>query len=251
MSTFNEFCYGAFGGLIGQILCYPFDTIKTRLQYSNYNNNTKFLFKNIYKNGLKNHSLNLYKGLPSPLISVIVEKSLLFSSYNIVKRDNISPFYSGLLAGVITTLTVTPFERIKVRSQINNTDTLQTIKNIIKLDSISSFYRGWTATLFREVPGYGLYFYVYEKMKRDNNNLLYSFLTGSSCGITAWIFIYPSDPIKTVMQNDNIGFLESTKKIYNSSGILGFYKGYSWGLIRAGILHGGVFMGYEGIKNMF
>lgn len=229
MSNINEFFCGAIGGLTGQILCHPFDTIKTRKQVGDV------------------RLTNLYRGLPSPLASVVIEKSLLFSSYGFIKRYNDSAFMSGILAGIVTTFTVTPFERIKVRSQLTNIDTVKTLKNVMRNDGVLSLYRGWSAVFLREVPGYGLYFACYDYIKRKNmqQNLLTSFLTGSSCGVSAWIFIYPSDPVKTVMQNDNIGVRDSIKKIYNKYGIAGFYKGYLWGLARASILHGGVFVGYE------
>jgi hypothetical protein len=241
--TTMELISGAIAGLSAQLLCHPIDTIKTRLQ-----NNSNY---NISKDIQKNNFRTLYKGLPSPLVSVIIEKSLLFWSYDLIKNDKRSPFFSGILAGIVTTFTVTPFEYIKVNTQLSKKDSMRVLRNSISMRGFSSLYRGWSAVFIREVPGYGLYFGVYEKMKKDNMSVKYSFLTGASCGATAWLFIYPSDAIKTDMQYKNIGIRESTYRIYNSHGIKGFYNGFTWGVVRASIFHGTVFIGYEMSKKMF
>ena len=251
-----EFAYGCFGGFVGQSLCHPFDTIKTR-QQDNVNYKIKTDFQ---KNGWK----TFYRGLPSPLASVILEKSVLFSSYHIFRNNqqyNFGSFTSGILAGLMTTITVTPFERIKVKTQLdipNNQrlkrNTFNILLQVVKTDGFLSLYRGWTAMLFREVPGYGIYFSTYDLVKQhlsNHNNLKpwQAFLTGSLAGVSAWIFIMPSDPIKTIMQRDNVGGIHAINMIWKESGIKGFYRGYKACLIRAGILHGGVFMGYETAKS--
>lgn len=226
----NEFLYGCCGGFSGQLLCHPFDTIKNRYQYSN-------------TLSLK----NLYRGLPSPLLSVVLEKSILFGSYDFL-RDNIqSPFLRGLSSGLLTTAVVVPFERLKIISQIANQSTLASFKEM----TLKSLYRGWTPTLFREVPGYGIYFSVYEQFKSPHTNPIRSFGIGAACGASAWLMIYPSDPIKTLMQKDNVGIVHSIRKIYSTYGIRGFYRGFTFGIIRAALLHGGVFFGYETSKLYF
>lgn len=244
-----DFFCGCIGGLVGQLCCYPFDTIKSRYQM------TKTVY-NPWKDFRNAGFLQFYRGVSSPLVSVILEKSILFGSYGLLSsNNNNNGMINGLSSGLISTLVVVPFERIKIYAQTfherkRNRDILM---SVIKRDGILSLYRGWTATLFREVPGYGIYFTSYESYKRctgRNSLCIYeSFVLGSLCGISAWLFIYPSDPIKTRMQYYNIGFRQATKDIWMKSGVRGFYSGFVWGLLRAGILHGGVFVGYEQSKN--
>jgi len=240
----KELGFGLCGGVVGQGLCHPFDTIKTRLQRNPQYN----ILQDIKSNGIS----TLYRGFPSPLVSVMLEKSVLFSSYDLVKNNSRSPFISGIFAGILTTFTVTPFERVKVCAQLRNQTSWTALQKILKSDGVFSLYRGWSATLFREVPGYGLYFWTYEKVKSANGGTLTpikSFFTGASCGIVAWTFIYPSDPLKTLMQNENLSAPKAFKDIWLQSGISGFYRGFRWGIARAAILHGGVFLGYEYTKN--
>jgi hypothetical protein len=214
----NEFISGCVGGALGTSVCYPLDTIKTCIQ-----TNTPIKLR------------GLYNGFTSPLIGVICEKSVLFAAYgHLQRRYEFTPFVNGIISGLLTTFIVTPFERVKVIAQTQNTTTIQALRGI----PLNTLYRGWSATLFREVPGYGVYFTVYEKMKKLEYNTM---ISGAVSGMSAWAVIYPSDPIKTTMQHSNIGARQAIQKI----GYKGMYKGFTPAIIRAGLFHSLVFVGYE------
>ena len=70
------------------------------------------------------------------------------------------------------------------------------------------------------------------------------------CGLNSWIFIYPQDKIKTIIQNTTadkkIG--DVFKEIRLNEGYKGFYRGFSLCLMRAIPLHAGVFVGYDLVK---
>jgi solute carrier family 25 carnitine/acylcarnitine transporter 20/29 len=254
---FKDFLCGGFGGLCGIALSHPFDTIKVIYQEGNYKN----LFdctKNIYQeSGLK----GFYRGIAPPLIGVTVEKCFLFGSYDNFKNNNplcndnnrnsyTNIFASGVFSGLITTFVVTPVDKVKILLQNKKQISL---KNIIQNGNIMSLYNGWSATLFREVPGYGIYFTSYEYLK-NTFGMPYFYtpiIYGSLCGIASWLFIYPSDPIKTKMQNNSINFKNALKIILQNEGVYGLYRGMSLALFRAIPLHGGVFMGYELCKTQF
>jgi len=250
MSSFQEMSFGIFGGITGQIMCYPVDTWKTRLQLD-----PEFsLTKEAQKYGWRK---TLYSGLPSPLISIMLEKACLFSFYKKFNDKFQSPFYSGLMAGVACTLIVTPFESIKIKSQFQKLSSYQTLRTTLAIAPLS-LYRGWSTTLLREVPGYGIYFYTYEKARRHLGEApeyflrpWQSFLIGSMAGISAWIVIYPSDTVKTMSQNENIPVQKAFQTIVAKAGWQGLYRGYTWGLMRAGIVHGGVFLGYETSRKLW
>jgi hypothetical protein len=58
----------------------------------------------------------------------------------------------------------------------------------------------------------------------------------------AWIFIYPQDRIKTIIQsNNNNNIINIIKKTYNDGGLKQFYKGFSFAVFRAILLHSGTF----------
>lgn len=260
----EDFVCGLIAGSIGSIISYPFDTIKTNIQSGlaknikeaikyncniNNNINNNYIIKNLIK--------NLYKGCIIPTFGIGFEKFLVFGIYNEFKKQNHHDIICGLIAGFTSTLIVVPIDRIKIMMQNKEIIT----KNLFMPKSL---YKGFSITLFRETPGFGIYFTTYNKLNyyNENKNLTKSFIFGSISGLVSWIFIYPSDLIKTKYQsikttntfnnptnNNNIIFV--IKNIYKTNGLFGFYKGFNLALLRALPLHGGVFWGYEFSKKMF
>ena len=229
----NEFVYGTIGGMTGIIISHPFDTIKTRLQSQHA---PSFL------DAVKQKKL--YSGITTPLLGVMLEKSIVFGCYDYAKQNGYHPFYSGLFGGFMSTLIVTPVDRIKINIQ-NQTPI-----------PWKSLYRGFIPTLCRETPGFGIYFTTYQYLSRYNKeqNSFKYFLFGSLSGFMAWLFIYPSDFIKTRIQSTkHISIGSVIKDIWNEQnptqnkriGFCNFYKGFSLAMLRALPLHGGVFLGYE------
>lgn len=236
----NEYIYGLIGGVVGTLFSHPPDTIKTRLQSATANT-----FKDAFKMG------NLYRGVSAPLLGIGFEKLIVFGFYGECKKYGLSDGLSGLIGGFASTLVVVPVDRIKILMQ--NKESITT--NLLKP---SSLYKGFSITLFRETPGFGIYFTTYNTLTHKFNqekNLFKSFLFGSLSGFTSWVFIYPSDLIKTKYQsiknNTNITVNKVVTDIYKNNGITGFYRGFSYAIMRAIPLHGGVFLGYEYSKKLF
>lgn len=237
----NSFISGTIGGIFGTILSHPIDTTRIMIQ-----TNKPILIK------------NLYKGLTPPLFGIGLEKSIVFGTFYTINNNNyfndLSTFNKGMLSGLISTLVVSPVEQIKIMLQTQKyKSTFDYLKYVIKTNNYISLYKGWSATLFREVPGYGLYFICYENIKNHNDNIFNIFCKGSLSGIVAWSFIYPVDYIKTTVQNLNCSYKESIKYIINQNNgkLIGFYRGCSYALLRCVPLHGGVFVGYELSKKIF
>ena len=224
----KEFLYGICGGFTGTLLSHPFDTIKTRIQTGNY----KCILSAAQEG-------QLYKGLPAPLLGIMLEKSIVFGFYNKAKNNGFNNFWSGIIGGFASTVIVTPIDRIKIHIQNNNK------YSSLKLTTL---YKGFLPTIFRETPGFGIYFTTYNYLNTNNNNLYKSFLYGAASGFMAWLFIYPSDLIKTKNQSQQGDILQIIKSIYYTKpnyGLLNFYRGFSLAIMRAMPLHGGVFLGYE------
>jgi solute carrier family 25 carnitine/acylcarnitine transporter 20/29 len=240
-----DYIYGGVSGACGVLISHPFDTLKTRSQNNiqiKYDSKSKMI-------------AGLYKGIIPPIISVGIEKALVFGTYDTSKKyikkhyeinNNLLNFVSGGIAGLTASFTVTPFEKFKIL--------LQSGKNIDF--SRKYLFKGLSATFMRETPGFAIYFTVYEYMKKkyytDNNNKISpygSFIFGGLSGMISWIPIYPPDRIKTIIQtNKDIKLINVVKNIYNKEGFRGFYKGFHYSLMRAIPLHAGTFMTFELIK---
>ena len=248
----KSFLAGSFGGLCGILISHPPDTIKNRIQTDGF-----FKYRNI---------CDLYKGLGPPLFGVVIEKTIVFGSYNTAEKllsgkfsnDSVKNGLAGVFAGLACTSIVTPIERIKINLQHSNRQFNNSIdffrNSVCKYGLRKTLYRGWTATLTREVPGYGIYFSTFDYIKKNifnnNPNPFQTFLTGGFCGAFSWFFIYPSDVIKSRMQTDNNKFQNNgvwycLKNSVKNEGFKIFYKGFHLSLLRAIPLHAGVFTGYE------
>ena len=273
----NNYCYGAISGMTGIILSHPIDTIKTHIQTGN-----NFKTFNIT-------IPNLYKGILSPLIGVGFEKAIVFGTYNfclqqfththththinvdadILSNKQLIPSYnvpiSGAIAGLTASAIVSPYERIKILQQHSK---IITYKDI----NIRFLFKGITSTLTREVPGFAIYFSVYENLKyhtftkyNQKINYINAFVYGGISGITAWIFIYPQDRIKTIIQaqthaqthaqtqthtNNKQTITTVMNDIYSRGGLKYFYNGFSWALLRASLLHSGAFCMMELLHNL-
>jgi len=236
----SEFGYGLFGGMMGTLLSHPFDTIKTRIQTSRAVNITQ-----AYKFG------KLYSGIIPPFLGIGLEKSIVFGFYELAKKSGCNNFTSGLIGGFASTIIVVPVDQIKIILQNN-----QKLQKAMFVPS--NLYKGFGITLFRETPGFGIYFtsynYLITKFNKESS-LVKSFIFGAVSGFNSWVFIYPVDLIKTRYQSivncdKTIDKSPSSviKSIYNTSGIAGFYRGFNLAIMRALPLHGGVFLGYELIK---
>jgi solute carrier family 25 carnitine/acylcarnitine transporter 20/29 len=253
------YLFGCIGGMFGVLLSHPLDTIKTHVQTG------KLL------SSFKPSIHNFYKGLSIPLLGVGFEKAIVFGAYNKVLNETNSIALSGAIAGLSASLIVSPYERLKILKQNSHTFTL---KDIVKP---SFLFKGLTTTFSREVPGFAIYFSVYEYLKKvnfTNHNKeitgVASFVYGGISGLSAWIFIYPQDKIKTIIQSNisyksNTIINETTKtiifknsktniyniinNIYNEKGIVNglkyFYIGFTWAAGRAMLLHSGTFFMVE------
>ena len=229
-SSWQYYLKGAIAGMTGILLSHPVDTVKTHIQ-------TGYALRE-FTPGIR----NLYRGLLPPLVGVGLEKAIVFGTYNYAKRKLDSIPLSGGIAGLSAAIIVTPYERLKILKQNNI--------NISRQDITMKFlFRGLSATWSREVPGFAIYFSAYESLKyhfhsKHGSEIGYvnSFLYGGIAGVAAWIFIYPQDRIKTILQSSNISSTGNIiRDIYSKGGLQHFYSGFSWAVARAMLLHSGTF----------
>jgi solute carrier family 25 carnitine/acylcarnitine transporter 20/29 len=237
----DSYFKGCLSGMFGVALSHPIDTIKTLKQSS---------FK------LNYNLFNLYKGITPPLIGVGLEKALVFGTYQYLRNNNVNVPISGAISGFIATFIVTPYERLKILKQ--------TSQKINKHINPEFLYKGFSATFTREVPGFAIYFSTYHTLKEyylesihvnkidktDKLSPIMSFLFGGLSGSMAWLFIYPQDRIKTIIQsstnNDKqINFRTIIKNTYKNGGLKSFYSGFGFAISRAILLHAGTFMMFE------
>lgn len=243
----ENYLFGCISGMFGVTISHPFDTIKTCIQTNNkIQINPRFL----------------YRGLQYPLIGVGLEKAIVFGTFtnvaknsSLINGDTYKYIFSGACAGLAASLIVTPIERLKILWQIKGKEKNYNMKEILNPKSL---FKGLSATFTRETPGFAIYFSVYEYIKKKwyNNNISHigSFMAGGLSGFIAWIFIYPQDCIKTMIQSkeqEKLTFRKGFSIILNEGGIFQFYKGFHFAIMRAVPLHAGTFFCFEFLRNYF
>jgi solute carrier family 25 carnitine/acylcarnitine transporter 20/29 len=232
----DSYFKGCLSGIFGIALSHPIDTIKT-LKQSGIK--------------IKYSFFNLYKGIAPPLLGVGLEKALVFGTYQYLRNNNVNVPLSGAISGFVATFVVTPYERLKILKQTSQNNTTFINPRFL--------YKGFSATFTREVPGFAIYFSTYhtlkdyylESIKTDKFSKLspiMSFLFGGLSGSMAWLFIYPQDRIKTIIQsstNNDKKIRTVIKDTYKNGGLKSFYSGFGFAISRAILLHAGTFMMFE------
>jgi len=226
----QNYLNGWISGVNAILISHPIDTIKTNIQEKKQ---IDFKFR------------SLYRGLSAPLLGVGLEKAIVFGTYEETMKYTNNHAISGAIAGLSASFIVTPFERVKILLQTNQT---------ISKDMITPrfLFQGLSSTFYRETPGFAIYFTTYNALKNAksdvNISVVDSFTFGAIAGSVSWLFIYPQDRIKTHVQalkDRKLGFFGGFKEILKEGGYRSFYRGFHFALMRAIPLHATAFMTYE------
>ncbi|CAH7687986.1 mitochondrial carrier protein PET [Phakopsora pachyrhizi] len=259
---FNALIAGGIAGTTVDLVFYPLDTIKTRLQSSQGFLNS---------GGLR----GVYKGLGSVAVGSAPGAALFFTTYEQFKRKiipNLAPnlstpvvhMISASLGEVAACLVRVPIEVVKQRQQVSayglGTSSLHALRLIIRKGGIKSLYQGFGITISREVPFALLQFPLYESLKLyaterggfDSPDSLPFYITagsGSVAGSISAALTTPLDVIKTrIMLSKDVGSVKFRKIIvesYRCEGFKMFWRGVVPRTIWIGF-GGAVFLGvYE------
>ncbi|KAF2223137.1 mitochondrial carrier domain-containing protein [Elsinoe ampelina] len=213
---------GAFAAFSVDLLVYPLDTLKTRIQSPEYKN----LFLNAGTNTVNKAALfrGLYQGLGSVIIATLPSSGAFFTTYEGTKHllsttpllpEPLIHATASSLAELVSCAILTPAEVIKQNAQMVSTpsSTSATLQTISRFRSNPlALWRGYTALAGRNLPFTALQFPLFERLKhhlrerRDaQGNLSGSILeagtiTAISAGLAgslAAVVTTPVDVVKT------------------------------------------------------
>ncbi|KAL6303917.1 S-adenosylmethionine transporter [Sparassis latifolia] len=200
------------GGLAGtsvDLLFFPIDTIKTRLQSSK-----GFLRAGGFR--------GIYKGVGSVVVGSAPGAALFFCTYDTLKQTlPFSPDLAPLIHLVSASIGETaacavrvPTEVIKTRTQTSTygkmASSLDAAKRVLADEGLRGFYRGFGSTIMREIPFTSIQFPLYELLKlRLSSSLgrrpLHAYeaaVCGSFAGGVAAALTTPLDVLKTRVMLD-------------------------------------------------
>lgn len=132
----------------------------------------------------------------------------------------IASFPTSLVAVLFYYIKKSPVEHSRIRIQIQKDGSAQLYKgsvdaavSIARNYGFRGFYKGFLPTWGRECVGQILYFITYESIirasvrkdqKLSEAPLSISLIGGGLAGMTFWLFAYPFDYVKTLLQTDSL-----------------------------------------------
>jgi solute carrier family 25 carnitine/acylcarnitine transporter 20/29 len=271
-AQWKDFASGTMGGMALVFAGHPLDTLKVRMQTMPRPDPGKPpLYKNALDCTLKTWSheglRGFYKGMSSPLTGVPPLYAVVFGAYgtskNLLRKDPSDPltvgqiFVAGCMTGIATTVVTTPIELVKARLQVQSFAAVKDFdgpidcaKKILKRNGPSGLFKGTVATLWRDVPGTGVYFATYEFVRRlfipegkTANDLgpLSLLFAGGMAGVANWLAIFPIDVIKSKIQTDlkdtylpgHRGMVTCAIQTVKQSGFAGLFPGLGPALLRS------------------
>ncbi|EPQ51095.1 mitochondrial carrier [Gloeophyllum trabeum ATCC 11539] len=232
------------GGLAGtsvDLLFFPIDTVKTRLQSSQ-----GFLRAGGFK--------GIYKGVGSVVVGSAPGAAVFFCTYDTLKQTlplhgNLAPvnhLVSASIGEVAACLIRVPTEVIKTRVQTSTygalaSSSLSTAQLVWRNDGLKGFYRGFGSTIMREIPFTSLQFPLYELLKLKLSDFLdrrplhahEAAVCGSVAGGVAAALTTPLDVLKTRVMLDlrdpskhsMPSLTMRLKQIYTAEGVGALFSG--------------------------
>ena len=229
---------GACAGLSVDIVLFPLDTLKTRLQAAN----------GFWKSG---GFRGVYKGMGSVAVGSMPSAAVFFVTYEKFKlmwHNNgyhLGPAAMGHSVAsscgeILACLVRVPTEVIKQRTQAgHHQSSWQSFSYTVKQEGIRGLYRGYLSTVSRDVPFAFIQYPVWEGLKkRWSYDLgkpltpIQSALCGAVAGSIAASLTTPLDVAKTRIMLASKGtsyasgnILTALRSVYKEKGFRGLYAG--------------------------
>lgn len=182
---------GGMAGLVVDVMLFPIDTIKTRLQSE----------KKFWRSG---GFRGIYNGLSPAAVGSVPSAALFFCTYESMK-NLLSPFAHGqqthfvhmssaAIAEVVACLVRVPVEIAKQRRQVQSAHSKYLSASNILLHAyrtegiFGGVYRGFSATILREIPFSFVQYPLWEYLKlhwTDFTQLPLTFISVAICGAIA------------------------------------------------------------------
>lgn len=272
-STSTYLLAGAAAGVCVDVVLFPLDTIKTRMQSA-----VGFRASGGFS--------NIYAGIASAAVGSAPSAALFFATYEHTKRL-LTPYIeqgggssryeplvhcsAAAVAEMVACLVRVPTDNIKQKRQAGLFQTTQAaVRHIVSSRGVSGFYVGYMSTIMREIPFSLIQFPLYEAMKRYYHThytathpthptpphpAAYA-LMGSLSGSLAAALTTPMDVVKTRMMlrrggegsAGSAGVLATMRQVYAEGGVSRLFSGVGPRVAWIG-LGGAVFLGgYETAK---
>lgn len=265
----EEAAGGLSAGIVGTVIGFPLDLIKTRMQTGKTLGQTNLLrvgSQIVKKEGF----FALYKGIGPPLLSLSILNTLSFTSYAYFRElyggrngwdvvNGLAGMTGAPMFGIVSTVE----NMVKTQMQVDNTSkrrfssSWQCVKTLSKEHGVTVLYTGHLVNTIREAAFTCCYFFVYEGYREmliegTNDAKMAVPIAGGLAGATSWTFSFPLDCLRAGVQGRDLtrekrkGAMEVFNELWRTKGIRGLYSGVGPSIARAFLVSSSRFSAYEG-----
>ncbi|XP_065305751.1 mitochondrial S-adenosylmethionine carrier protein-like isoform X1 [Dermacentor albipictus] len=268
-SFFASLVAGAIAGTTVDVVLFPLDTLKTRLQ-----SQQGFLKAGGFK--------KIYSGVASAALGSAPTSALFFCTYEGVKQV-VGPVMPSLMTPLVHSIAAAcgevvrvcfaveaactlrvPVEVVKQRTQANHDmSSWRTFKSVLHIEGVRGFYRGYFTTVAREIPFSFIQFPLWEFLKNmfANPDALVTWqaaVCGAISGGIAGGLTTPLDVAKTrIILAERTSHLAdgsmyaALKTVWHEKGLPGLFSGVTPRVVSLSV-GGFIFLGaYEQAKQLF
>lgn len=274
LSTVNmaeEAIGGLAAGIVGTVLGYPLDLLKTRFQTGAISGGYFGAFSHIVRTeGIR----SIYKGIAPPLISLSIVNTVSFTSYSYF-RDQLGGqngwdgrnALAGMMGAPLFVIITTPENLLKSQMQMDNTrktgprfqGSFHCTRTLLKEHGPSVLYTGHVVNTIRESAFVACYFFIYEGLRETllqnmGNAKMAVPIAGGLAGASGWLLSFPLDYLRAVVQGRDLadpkrrgrGSFRLFSHLMATKGILSLYSGVGPTIARAFLVSASRFSAYEG-----
>lgn len=261
---------GSIAGAVGVGAAYPLDTIKTKQQVDTeictnieydvtssgevsilaVSKNNKSLFATVLDIWKSGGIAGFYGGVQTSVMGQAIIKATAFSVNTAALQAHYNMAHAAAIAGFITAFLAVPVDRIKVLMQTGCYKTeYECFRSILDTQGLNGLlFTGLVPTLFREVPAYTLYFFLYGALMSSVADSLGSIapaVSGALAGAICVVPVHPVDVVKTIVQHSALEWQDVVVDIYEGQGLEGFWEGLLPRMGRAAVNHAVTFAVYD------
>ncbi|KAG0152086.1 hypothetical protein CROQUDRAFT_650129 [Cronartium quercuum f. sp. fusiforme G11] len=178
----------AVASIFATVAGFPLDSVKSRLQVTQYNSVLDCVKKTYAQEGAK----GFYRGIAIPMLTITIVRTTSFTIYNktkdslqrqkvfsqpTVSHQALLGFAGGAASGLLISIGSCAFELVKIRAQLESAiaekqnralksfNTWQGAQEIIRTHGVRGLYFGFELHCLRDTIGTGLYFLGYDSMR--------------------------------------------------------------------------------------
>ncbi|EAN90995.1 putative mitochondrial carrier protein [Trypanosoma cruzi] len=255
---------GCVSGVCSTCITNPLDTIRVRLSASRGatgkpHKSLLYTVRDLFGMGV-GHAFS--RGLGANMMASLPSNGIYLPSYRFLQEEmaqlgvdeRIRPALCAIGAVCTTNLTLAPLFLVRTRVQVDDRMTVREVfRDVMRREGFVGFYRGTVTNIGGRFVEEGLFWSVYELLKRitkegsfkdSNSFLLTSAAMVSLTMVSKLVAVgvaYPYNVVITHLRTVNLvtrqcehtRFFPTIRHIYQADGVVGFYKGLSPHLLRS------------------